>query len=908
MTDLTILCRVPLQRASASRPEVTTMTSPRASSSRSRLALASVALAATASLAACGGEGPTAAQLRKPSAHARTALSAGCADVTVHDKHANRFTCTACHPVGGGFGFAVPYTFPKGTTTAGGVLVRGTATTPTTCSVGCHHPNAPVNEITWNAPGPLACTSCHAASALPDAHPPVAADATRADCEGCHVTTAHGTGAVALVSHAGGWADPAASTFHAAAANRGLAECQGCHGRDLAGSSVARGCGACHDQTTPSFVSWKVRCTMCHGGVDDDSGAPPKATWGNAGDAVRTGAHSAHLHASAIAPAFECGACHLKPQDALATAHLDPGPAEVTFGGPAVIGGAAPAWDRAAATCASTYCHGSAEKGGTNASPTWTRVGQGEAACGSCHGLPPPAPHPTVSAELTGCTSCHDVTMNAAGELIAPSTGGKHLDGVVQSGGHPDAWKDPASGGFHAYAADRGLASCQPCHGTSLDGVGAPVAKGACATCHGASWSTTCTMCHGGVADATGAPPKATWGNGGDAPRVGAHGAHVNAGAVAAAFDCGTCHVKPVDAFAAGHLDGGTAEVTFGGLAILGSSPAWDRAGATCASTYCHGSPAKGASNPTPTWTRVGQGEAACGACHGLPPPPPHPVVSTDRTRCWPCHDKTMDSAGALVPWSSGGKHLDGTVQSGGHPPEWMDRTSTGFHAVSANRGLEGCASCHGATLDGGAARACSSCHGATWKTGCTMCHGGVDNQTGAPPTPTWGKDAEPVRVGAHTRHVAGGPLTNPIACVACHPQPADALSSGHVDAQEYADVTFSGIAAQGITPIWNRASATCVTYCHGAGLPGVGTNRTPVWTGGAAQAVCGSCHGIPPNTGGHWHIGYGLAECGDCHPRAYPVSVDRARHLNGRIDVGVSIFTYQNRTCTNACHSAQSW
>ena len=38
---------------------------------------------------------------------------------------------------------------------------------------------------------------------------------------------------------------------------------------------------------------------------------------------------------------------------------------------------------------------------------------------------------------------------------VHPSAGGKHLDGVVQSGGHPDAWKDPASAGFHASAANR---------------------------------------------------------------------------------------------------------------------------------------------------------------------------------------------------------------------------------------------------------------------------------------------------------------------------------------------------------------------------------------------------------------------------------------------------------------------
>ncbi len=195
-------------RPSATRPEVMPMTCTRPSSSRLPLASATAVALALAALAACrGGDVAAAAALAKKSAHARTALSAaqGCAEATVHDKHANRFPCTACHPTGATFGFAVPYTFPKGTTTAGGVLVRGTATTPTTCAVGCHHPNGPVREVAWNAPRPLACTACHDTAALPPAHPTVASTATREECERCHLASGHGGGAVALVGHGAAW-------------------------------------------------------------------------------------------------------------------------------------------------------------------------------------------------------------------------------------------------------------------------------------------------------------------------------------------------------------------------------------------------------------------------------------------------------------------------------------------------------------------------------------------------------------------------------------------------------------------------------------------------------------------------------------------------------------------------------
>jgi predicted CxxxxCH...CXXCH cytochrome family protein len=196
--------------------------------------------------------------------------------------------------------------------------------------------------------------------------------------------------------------------------------------------------------------------------------------------------------------------------------------------------------------------------------------------------------------------------------------------------------------------------------------------------------------------------------------------------------------------------------------------------------------------------------------------------------------------------------------QAATHAAAWMDRTSPGFHAIAADSGLGACQACHGDKLDGAggtAAVSCATCHGASWPTNCTMCHGGADNPTGAPPGAIWGKAGDPgrgggtidaVRIGAHTSHLsARHALAAPVACSSCHVVPADAFAPGHLDGST-ATVTFSGIAALG-TPSWARATATCASYCHGATLGG-GTVASPVWTTtDGSQIACGSCHGLPP-------------------------------------------------------------
>jgi predicted CxxxxCH...CXXCH cytochrome family protein len=557
-----------------------------------------------------------------------------------HGKHAAMaIDCAVCHACAGGIGLG-PFTYPRGTSTEGGTIQPSTAASPATCAVACHYPlGTPPHPVTWDTPGPLACVSCHALSTLPPTHPAVESPSpTRGECEVCHDVSAHTGGTPQFNSHPAAWMDTGSAGFHAYSANQGLASCQTCHGQALAGGYAPVGCGDCHDASLPPGVpGWAVSCTMCHGGVDGPSGAPPRTTWGNGGDPVRVGAHTVHVAGGALGPPAACAVCHLEPADAFASGHIDArAVADVAFDGIATAGGTlSPSWDRGPATCSSVYCHGATLGGGTNRTPTWTRLGQGEAACGACHGTPPPAPHPTVSGGLPACSRCHAGTVDPDGNVIPPASGGLHSNGQVEGGGHDAAWMDTASAGFHAYQANRGLSPCQDCHGADLSGGTSGVG---CAECHGPAWQTTCTMCHGGSLNATGAPPRATWGNAGDAIRIGAHTRHVAGGAIGRAFDCEECHAKPADALSAGHLDEPFAEVVFGPLATLGgAAPAWSRETASCSATYCHGNysgtytydtwdwdleqlvtvtVSYSGGNGTPSWVGNPMG---CTSCHGNP-------------------------------------------------------------------------------------------------------------------------------------------------------------------------------------------------------------------------------------------------------------------------------------------------
>lgn len=783
-------------------------------------------------------------------------------------------------------------------------------------SVYCHGGASGATAPRWSATdgAAAACGACHGTpgNPLPATHPALA-PATATDLRGCsicHPATIGADGKILAAggkhvngapdvrpeaNHPDGWTSP---TQHGAAAAKDVRACLACHAAKGEPHVTNVVCATCHDAVARGS-DWTVTCNTCHGDATDPSGAPPADLSGNTATTARgVGAHRTHVAGSAIAPGFDCSFCHPKPATVLDPSHLD-GQVELTgYTGTDEAWLAAlksSAFDSSSLSCGTSYCHGAFRNGNAANAPVWTRVGEGQADCGTCHGIPPAPPHP-VTSDLTTCATCHEASIDASGVLIPPSSGGAHLDGVIEAGGHDETWMDPSSPGFHALAANSGLASCKRCHGQDLSGGPTQIA---CAQCHDGvarpAWNS-CTMCHGSATNGTGAPPRATWGN--DSPsdatnvRIGAHAKHTTASAIAPAFGCEVCHVKPQGALDPGHVDGGAAEVTFGGLATDGgTTPAtWNRETATC-TTYCHGSTMPpGGSNVAPTWTRVGQGQAACGTCHGLPPGAPHPAVSSDLTGCISCHGETVDGAGKVLPPSAGGLHMNGKVD-GGHSLGWMDPSSNDFHALAANRGIESCKSCHGANLEGqGSAAGCASCHDGqsrpAWDS-CTMCHGGTDNTSGAPPRATWGNRSVSgvanVRVGVHTTHVTGTANSPAIACSACHgPKPTSALTPGHISGGGLASVTFTGVAAQGTTPTWNRQTATCAsTYCHAAG----GSNQTPVWTKTGLTYGCASCHGKPPADSYHSNTHFGI-DCSACHQGYTIGSANPATHVNGVKDV----------------------
>jgi predicted CxxxxCH...CXXCH cytochrome family protein len=196
----------------------------------------------------------------------------------------------------------------------------------------------------------------------------------------------------------------------------------------------------------------------------------------------------------------------------------------VVFGGMALAQGAAPSWSRATATCSATYCHGGTLAGGSNTAPDWSKPGLGQAACGTCHGLPPaafPSPAHPVYVYSALCFACHPATatVDPGGQnTIVP--GGSHLNGSVEFtfAGHPAGWAVPGVegtvGGLHSKQNCMGCGlnpgyidmstyynDCTVCHGAGGDfRPTGGTSKVSCGACHpaffNADGSTSCTFCH----------------------------------------------------------------------------------------------------------------------------------------------------------------------------------------------------------------------------------------------------------------------------------------------------------------------------------------------------------------------------------------------------------------------------
>ena len=414
--------------------------------------------------------------------------------------------------------------------------------------------------------------------------------------------------------HPKGWATSTdTEQFHGVALRQKFYrfdECQKCHGEDVRGGGSGVDCNSCH-------LKGPQDCSTCHG--DESSAAPPRDLKGiRATTSLGVGAHRAHVSDGPAHKAFGCASCHLDVKQPEDEGHyrrrgvFSTGPAEVRLS--SAPGGTA-SWDRTTATCTNSACHAPSpsDTAPSKKDPIWTRVGLGDIGCGSCHGAPP------SNHADNRCQVCH---------------GAGYVDGGVDLALHLNGQVDLRNGGVR------------------------------CDSCHAGPQSPTFVDLAGRGADA-------------GVRAVGAHDAHLHASRLRGPLACNECHLVPSTVASPGHIDSPSPAEVFpfelGGLAWTANAiPTYDATNTTCTS-YCHGSGDFGHVDSAPnllrnpSWTAKSD-QAACGACHGLPPQDGtvgHLAAAT--LACDTCHSGTVYPDGGIVfsTLPDGGltsKHLDGKI------------------------------------------------------------------------------------------------------------------------------------------------------------------------------------------------------------------------------------------------------
>lgn len=305
-------------------------------------------------------------------------------------------------------------------------------------------------------------------------------------------------------------------------------------------------------------------------------------------------------------------------------------------------------------------------------------------------------------------------------------------------------------------------------------------------------------------------------------------------------------------------------------------------------------------------------------------------AVNGDVQECLKCHG--LNYQGGTSGVSCVACHQ--TKEASLHGRGWTDPSSPNFHGNtirSAGWDMRPCQTCHGAIYDGGKVGvSCRECHtDGAGPENCATCHGGGANP--APPRDLSKNSATTARgVGAHQIHLLGSSIYGFIACGECHVVPGSAYQSGHLDSSPGAELTFGTLSRfptrNGTlipNPAYDNGALRCNnTFCHGnfaarradadssnrfaytdssAGAVMTGANHAPLWTGGAAEATCKTCHRSiflappsPPDTSAvpTGHVGpLALTTCGNsgCHPGVVNASgqiADRTKHIDGRINV----------------------
>jgi predicted CxxxxCH...CXXCH cytochrome family protein len=319
-------------------------------------------------------------------------------------------------------------------------------------------------------------------------------------------------------------------------------------------------------------------CVLCHGGTAGNA-APPLSTLGSSDTTdPAVGAHQSHVNGGSMRGPIGCAECHVVPSR---TDHAN-GATSVVFGPLARAHGANPVYTRATGTCASTYCHGATlGAGGTLQVPVWTKVDGTQAACGTCHAIPPLPPHPQGSI-VASCRLCHPATIRADGTIDVE--GGHHVDGVLD-----------VSGG------------------------------GACGACHAVPPDTGAHRVHYGDLSS---PPRAEYGD------LRILESYAPGGGPAYMFGCGHCHPLDPARHARGEVDLSPAGAPAGSLKARNApGAAYDATTATCSGVYCHSNGKQQTVRewitattfvdvqPYRTTTPWSSGASSgCGGCHDNPP------------------------------------------------------------------------------------------------------------------------------------------------------------------------------------------------------------------------------------------------------------------------------------------------
>lgn len=257
-----------------------------------------------------------------------------------------------------------------------------------------------------------------------------------------------------LSAHKPGNLDPTSPNFHGnvvKANNWNMKDCQQCHAADYSGGTTGASCKSCH--TSPKGPE---ACNTCHGDFSDTTGtfiAPPRDLNGNTSTTlVGVGAHFNHLYGDSIGT-VSCSSCHIVPQSVYSIGHINPGlPAQVNLNGLASTNVASnAAYDYSTSSCSNTYCHGNfvfsvdsalpgdqfafadSQMVGNNATVTWTKVDGTQAACGSCHDLPPKGHIGYQQFPITSCVTCHQGVVDDQGNIIDKT---RHINGKVNVRGN----------------------------------------------------------------------------------------------------------------------------------------------------------------------------------------------------------------------------------------------------------------------------------------------------------------------------------------------------------------------------------------------------------------------------------------------------------------------------------------